>query len=604
MKPISSLPLFVLLFAHSVGALCQSSILPPNLAWKGKSEKLIVSPNHPWITPIEKSNFKTTPTYSETMAWLDKLCKESPIISKTTIGKSAQGREINLIIASLEPNPTAANLKNSQKPTLLVQAGIHSGEIDGKDAGMMLLRDLAFTPAKDLLQSVNFLIVPILNVDGHERSSRYNRPNQQGPSNMGWRTNSLNQNLNRDYMKLDSREISAVIEVINQYNPDFYMDIHVTDGADYQYDITYSFVGEYGQSPSISRWMNQTYVPNIESGLKAMGHIPGLFLEPVDADNYRKGQYDWAGGPNFSNCYADLRHLPGLLVETHSLKPYKQRVLGTYVLLNESLKIIGSKGKSLKDSIAKDLATNRVKIPVSWTTPDWSKPTTDSMMYLGISSKMELSGITNSEIVRWLGKKETHRVPLYKEIHPKTVIEKPKGYWVPAQYTEVLERLKKHGIQMDFSKEEKMVNCKLYRIQNHEFKKKPFEGRLQVTGTPILENGTLILPIGSAWISTNQPLGDLAMALLQPESPESFLGWGFFNSIFDRTEYMEEYIVEPLAQQMLNESPNLRTEFEAKKASDPAFAKNPYAILNWFYTKSLYADSQYLLYPVGIISEN
>jgi murein tripeptide amidase MpaA len=185
------------------------SILPQVMEWKGKSESLIAKATNPWITPTEKSGFVTTPTYVETMNWFKKLDAASPLISMVSIGKSDEGRDIYMIIASSEKMVTAAALKKSPKPLLFVQAGIHSGEIDGKDAGMMLLRDIAFGNKKHLLDKVNFLFIPILNVDGHERSSSYNRPNQRGPQNMGWRTNAQNLNLNRDYAKIDTREVSS-----------------------------------------------------------------------------------------------------------------------------------------------------------------------------------------------------------------------------------------------------------------------------------------------------------------------------------------------------------------------------------------------------------
>ena len=297
------------------------SILPPAIEWNGKSESLIAKPNNTWITPIEKSNFVTTPTYNETMSWLKKLADASPLLTMISIGKSVEGRDINMIIASTEKNITAAALKTSGKPLLLVQAGIHSGEIDGKDAGMMLLRDIAFGNKKDLLNKVNFLFIPILSVDAHERSSPYNRPNQRGPQNMGWRTNAQNLNLNRDYAKLDTKEIRSVIKVMNDYDPVLYMDIHVTDGADYQYDITFGGMGEQGYSPAIQHWLAKTYKPTADKDLIANGHIPGQLTNAFNGKDFSQGNIALNGGPRFSDSYGDSRHLASILVENHSLKP-------------------------------------------------------------------------------------------------------------------------------------------------------------------------------------------------------------------------------------------------------------------------------------------
>ncbi|MEJ7589846.1 MAG: M14 family metallopeptidase, partial [Ferruginibacter sp.] len=282
------------------------TFLPPAVDWKGKSEALIAKPNNPWITHAEKSNFVTTPSYNETMAWFKKLTEASPLLTMVSIGKSLEGRNIYMIIASTEKDVSSASLKKSAKPLLLAQAGIHSGEIDGKDAGMMLLRDIAFGNKKDLLNKVNLLFIPILSVDAHERSSPYNRPNQRGPENMGWRTNAQNLNLNRDYAKLDTKEIRAVIKVINEYDPVLYMDIHVTDGADYQYDITFGGLSQKGYSPAISHWLEKNFKPNADKDLKANGHIPGPLLNALNNMDFSQVNIVTTGGPRFSDSYGDL----------------------------------------------------------------------------------------------------------------------------------------------------------------------------------------------------------------------------------------------------------------------------------------------------------
>ena len=220
------------------------------------------------------------------------------------------------------------------------------GEIDGKDAGMMLLRDMTVRGTKrDLLEHANFLFVPIFNVDGHERTSRFGRVNQRGPEVMGWRTTAKNLNLNRDYAKADSPEMRAMIGALNQWLPDLYLDLHVTDGADYQYDITFGFNGRGGHSPAIVEWLEKTFTPAVTNDLAAAGHIPGSTDVPnwIDETDWLKGIKGWNAEPRFSTGYGDVRHLPTVLLETHSLKPYDQRVLGTYVYLESALRTSGQK---------------------------------------------------------------------------------------------------------------------------------------------------------------------------------------------------------------------------------------------------------------------
>ena len=597
------------------------SILPPVMDWHGKSEVLIANANNPWITATEKSGFVTTPDYKETMSWFKKLTDASPLLTMISIGKSVEGRDIFMIIASTEKKITAAALKKSAKPLLLAQGGIHSGEIDGKDAGMMLLRDIAFGNKKSLLDKVNFLFIPILSVDAHERSSPYNRPNQRGPQNMGWRTNAQNLNLNRDYAKLDTREIRSVIQVINDYDPVLYMDIHVTDGADYQYDVTYGGIGKQGYSNGIRNWLENTHKTFTGKDLTANGHIPGPLLNTFNNSDFSQGNIVTMGGPRFSDSYGDLRHLAAILVENHSLKPYKQRVLGTYVLLESTLKLLAISGQSLKEITQKDKAVRIAKFPVAWkvpqmkntvsfdtrsnpTTADTTVTATDSLKLLGIAAVIRKSSVTNSDYVEWQGKAVTTTVADYKSTEPLEFITRPKGYWVPASCDEVIARLKLHGIKMDIIAQPREVMVEMYRITDHVFEDdnhimQPFEGHMQVTGTTKAETRKQLFPTGSVYISTDQPLGDLAMMLLEPTSKDSYFSWGFFHSIFQRTEYMEAYVMEPMAKRMLDDSPALRKEFEEKKAADKAFANDQNAILTWFYSKTKYYDDRYLLYPVG-----
>jgi len=614
------LTLFTFCLLLVVSSTAQS-ILPPVMPWSGKSESLIAKSNNPWITHAELSNFVTTPDYKETMNWFKKLAAASPLLTMVSIGKSVEGRDIFMIIASTEKNISSASLKKSAKPLLLAQAGIHSGEIDGKDAGMMLLRDIAFGNKKSLLDRVNFLFIPILSVDAHERSSSFNRPNQRGPQNQGWRTNAQNLNLNRDYAKLDTKEIRSVINVMNEYDPSLYMDIHVTDGADYQYDITFGGLGKGGYSPAIRDWLENTYKRFVDKELTANGHIPGPLLNAFNDRDFSQGNIVTMGAPRFSDSYGELRHLPAILVENHSLKPYQQRVLGTYILLESSLKLLATEGKSLKQVTDTDKAVRKASVPMAWKVPQLKASAgvdlqsnqainhavpiaPDSLQLSAIASVIHRSTVTNSDYVEWLGKPATMTIADFKSSEPIDLIARPKGYWVPASCDEVIARLKLHGIQMNTISEPREVKVEMYRITNHVFEDdshtlQPFEGHMQVTGTTNTETHQQLFPAGSVYISTDQQLGDLAMVLLEPVSKDSYFSWGFFHSIFQRTEYMEAYVIEPLAKKMMDESPALRKEFEAKKAADKVFANDPNAILTWFYSKTNYYDTRYLLYPVG-----
>ncbi|MFP5247209.1 MAG: M14 family zinc carboxypeptidase, partial [Thermoanaerobaculia bacterium] len=229
-----------MLTALLLASALDTAILPPAIPWNGASRKLVVPANDPWITPSEKDQLRTTPRYDETVAYLKRLVAAAPQLKMVSLGKSGEGRDVWMVIASKERVFTPEGLR--KKPILFAQAGIHAGEIDGKDAGLMLLRDMTVRGTKrELLDGANFLFVPIFNVDGHERFNRFTRINQRGPEEVGWRTNARNLNLNRDYMKADSPEMHAMIRALDTWQPDLYVDLHVTDGADYQYDVTFGW---------------------------------------------------------------------------------------------------------------------------------------------------------------------------------------------------------------------------------------------------------------------------------------------------------------------------------------------------------------------------
>jgi hypothetical protein len=589
---MSRLYIVLCVFLPFIAKAQQEQILPPTLPWKGKSLELIAKKNNPWITPTEQNDFVKTPSYAETMSWFRKLSAASEVMEMITVGQSANGRKIEMVIVSLDKTFDKAALRSSAKPLLLVQAGIHAGEIDGKDAAMMLLRDIAFGTKRDLLKNVNLLFIPILNVDGHERVSPYNRPNQRGPENMGWRTNARNLNLNRDYSKLDSEEVSAVVQVMNDYNPSVYVDLHVTDGADYQYDITY---GNNAYSPAIAQWLTQTFRPAIDKGLRSSGHIPGPLVFASNDRDFTEGMMEFPYSPRFSTNYGDLRRIPSILVENHSLKPFKQRVLGTYVFLEALLQITGKESATLKKAIQSD-AQLRGDVTITWVSPE--KP--DTITFLGVESTLERSTVTTGDYVRWTGKSVTQKIPYRRVNKPGTTAKRPKAYWVPATYQNVIERLTKHGIKMEKITDAKTVDVDLYHLHDAKISNEPFEGHFNVTAKAQSKKHKETFYPGSVRIPTDQVLGDLVVYLLEPECPDSFLAWGFFPEIFSRTEYIEEYAIEPLARWMLEKDENLRKEFELKKKEEPEFVNDKTKVYAWFYERSSFYDNRYLVYPVGV----
>lgn len=579
-----------------------SAPLPPETPFDGSSRELAVDADHEWATPFEKGGLVDSPDYAATVDWLRRLVAASDRLQLLSLGKSLEGRDIWMVVASEEGASTAQALRSNGKPTVLAQAGIHSGEIDGKDAGMMLLRDMTVRGERgELLDRCNLLFIPILNVDGHERSSEYSRINQRGPARQGWRTNRRNLNLNRDYAKLDTPEIRHVVRVINEWQPDLYLDLHVTDGADYQYDLTYGFNDVHGWSPAISKWLGEQLQPTVDHALSEAGHTPGPLIFSANGVDLSAGMVAWTAPPRFSNGYGDARHLPTVLLENHSLKSFDRRVFGTYVFLQACMRATADGIDALRAAVAADQARRIERIPVGWTYP--STPTGETISFQGVRSELFDSDISGGQVVRWTGEPIEQEIPIVRYTEPIAIVDRPSAYYIPASWVDIAQRLRLHGVQMELVQRSQAVNCQMLRLPDAQLdtaNELPYEGHARtISGSPRIDERELVLPPGSYIVPTDQPLGTLVTLLLEPESPDSFFQWGFLLECLQRTEYAESYVMEPLARRMLEENPELKAEFEAALTTGPDLASDPAARLHWFYRRSPYFDAEFRLYPIG-----
>jgi len=573
------------------------SFLPPAPSWQGASQALIRDRADPWVTAFEADpGHDFSPDYVETRQWFDRLDAASPLIRIEPFGVSPEGREIYAVIASKD----GAKL-DPGKPLLLAQAGIHPGEIDGKDAGMMLLRDIAFNGKAGLLDKVNLVLIPILSVDGHERSGAYSRPNQRGPRIQGWRNTATNQNLNRDFLKLDQPEMQALKALHARYRPDLYVDIHVTDGMDYQYDVTYGFNGEDGvwsRSPAIARWLDATFKPAMNKSLEAEGHIPGELVFGIDEHDPKAGLSDGGLGERYSNGWGAAAHIPTILIENHSLKPHAQRVLGTYVFLETALKLLADKGTSLRAAIDEDRALRPAQVLANFVADD--RPTA-TRAFKGILYETYHSPASGRSEVRWLGKADPKpwALPFYGS-HPTLTLKRPTAYYVPSYRKDLIDRLKLHGITVEPLASSQTLPVEMLRLTDPKLAGRANEGHVQITVTQVTtEARDWTFPAGSVRVPTDQPLGDLAILLLEPQSSESFFAWGMIPEVLSRVEYIEPYAIAPLAEKMMAADPKLKAAFEAKLAAEPKFAADPEARLAWFYRRTPFYDDRHLLYPIA-----
>ena len=561
------------------------------------------------ITYYESSGCKETPRYDQMAAYCKLLESNSAVVKFTNFGISPQGRELPLLIVDKNSNFTPEAIKKSGNAVLLIQACIHAGESEGKDAGLTLLRDIITNKKMNsLLDHVTILFIPIFNVDGHERFSKYNRINQNGPVEMGWRTTANNLNLNRDYVKADAPEMKDWIRLFNKFNPDFFIDCHTTDGADYQYVVTYGMETEGNVDERIAKWEKDVYLKEL---------IPEMFknnypiLPYVMFRNWhdpRSGLYISATPPMLSQGYTNARNRPGLLIETHMLKDYKTRVSATYKMLENTIILLNKEYNNLHKIIEQaDNYTSSSEFRKDNYNLSYTVSTTDSTMvnFLGVEYTEEKSDLTGGSWFKYNNKKpETFSIPLFNKLKATEKVKLPEAYIFGQEWTKIIDLLKLHGIAYNVLTASKTVKVQLYKFSNIKWQQGSYEGRHAMDKfdiTTFEEEKTY--PKGSIIIDMNQPKARILITMLEPKASGSMAYWGYFDAVFEQKEYAESYVIEPLARKMLADDEQLRKEFEAKKVAEPEFAKDQQAIINWFYNKSLWQDKQMNVYPVGRIMD-
>ncbi len=538
-----------------------------------------------WLTVAEKTDYKKTSTYDEAVAFSKKLA---------------------LLIAATGGAFTPELARRQGKAVVLIQAGIHAGEIDGKDAGLALFRDIAITKTRaDLLKDVVILFEVIYNVDGHENSNPFMRINQNGPEEMGFRANATNLNLNRDYMKADAPETRAWLGLWNEWKPDAFIDCHVTDGADFQYNLTYEYAHFQEVSPSIKNWMDEHFDGNVVPKVQKEGNLLTHYVEFAGRE-ITSGIATFIATPRYATGYTPLRNRAGLLIETHVYKPYKSRVRGTYDTLRYFIDEIGKTKASL---FAANVITDTQTIERGKTYDDKRAfplrlDVTDKateIAFKGLDYKIDDSPISGGKRLVYGTTPKDYTIKKFDEGRVTASVAPPIGYILPAQYKDVIEVLKLHGIKYTTLNKPMTLEVDSYKLTEPKWATNSFENRITLACKPVAIKERRAYAAGSVVVSLDQDTANVAIHLLEPSGPDSFVYWGFFNSVFEQKEYGESYQIEKLAKEMLADDPKLKTEFETRLKED-AFAKNPRARLNFFYERSPYYLNQKVgIYPVGRI---
>jgi hypothetical protein len=556
-------------------------------------------------TFYEKSGCVATPSYDETVAYCQALDKASPFILYTTFGTSPQGRKLPLLILDADGRFDPISARKAGKLVLMVIAGNHPGEADGKDAGFMLFRDMVIHQQfGGMPENLTILFIPIFNVDGHERFGPYNRINQVGPEEMGWRTTAQNLNLNRDFLKADTPEMQAWLKLYSRWLPDFMMDIHVTNGADYQYVMTYGLETHGNMDEGLTRWTVDRFIPEMESQMESAGYPSFPYVMFRRWHDPRSGLRSGAAGPRYSQGYAAAHNRIGLLVENHSLKDFETRVSSTYELLRIVCRYLQEEAPALIElNELADLNTasatfRQEPLPMSFTSGK------DSIMidFRGVEYDAVTSDLTGGTWFKYYpDKPKTFQVPLFYQQIPSNFIKLPEAYIYPPEWSFITERLDWHGIRYSILEKPERIMVQSFIFRDYSWSRRPYEGRFSLTTAWDTIYEERLYPAGSVLVKTDQRSARLIAHMFEPASPDSYLSWGFFNTIFEMKEYFETYKMEEYARKMMADNPGLLEEFKAWVAENPEVQNNQWGQLEWFYRRSPYWDRQKDVYPVGKI---
>ena len=552
------------------------------------------------LTQAELTGFRKTETYDEVLAFLTRLERLSPYLRVSFIGPSEEGRRIPVVVASKEKLFEPGERYKSGKPVVLVLNSIHAGEVDGTDATLMLLRDIALTNRLDLLDGVTLVTVVVYNVDGHARLSAYNRPNQNGPEEMGFRTNARGLDLNRDFVKADAKETRALLALADAWKPDLFVDDHVTDGADFQAVLTVSYANEPVTPKPIGSWL-KAIVPKVLADVAEAGFAAGAaYVDFLDAGDPLKGFDSSVFSPRYSTGYFPLRNVPSILVETHALKPFGDRVRSNEVFLRSLLERTGRSAKDLLAAREKARAGARMAPPgspvVVAAVGDPACP--ESVDFPTYEWTEAVSPVTGRPVVRYdRTKKKTIRIPSLEHAKAAVTVPRPAAYLIPAGWGNVEDRLKAHGIRYEKLPTARTLAVGTYRVSGAVFGKTSYQGRVRVEAKIARAIETRAIPAGSLYVPLETELASVAIALLEPESPDSLFAWGELSSCLEEKEYMDTRVLDPLAEEMLAKDPKLKAEWEEKLA-DPKFASDARARHRFFYRKTPWFDEAVGLVPV------
>ncbi len=520
------------------------------------------------------------------------------MVQMQEMGHTDSGKPLHLITISSSGSHDFEDARKAGKTILLINNGIHPGEPDGIEASMMLARDLLSQKNKALLENTMIAIVPVYNIGGALNRNTTSRVNQSGPEAYGFRGNARNFDLNRDFIKADTRNTRSFYEIFHLVRPDIFIDTHVSNGADYQYAITHLATQHNKMGGAMGEYIYTEFTPKLERRMQDKNFPITPYVNVFNRTPDSRGFSQFLDNPRYSTGYTSLFNVLGFMIETHMLKPFDQRVEATYAFLLAILEIAAEEGddiRKLHRDVAPPVPGNLV--PIAWTNDQQRADTITFMGYEGEMRDSEVTGFPRLYYNR--DKPFSKKLPYYTYFTPSKEIIAPEGYIIPQGWHEVIQRLLMNQVILTPVTHDTTLNVETYTITGYETSQRPYEGHYPHSSVEVETKKEYVnVYKGDLIAYVNQPSGRFLIETLEPQATDSYFSWNFFDTILQQKEGFSPYVFEELAKDLLEENDALRSALEKKKSEDPEFAGNWYAQLSYIYEHSDYAEKSFLRYPV------
>jgi hypothetical protein len=548
-------------------------------------------------TQFEQSGGTESPAYAAIIDWWKKLDAQFPQVQLQAMGPSDAGFPLHLVLVSNDRDFDLASLRRKNKRIILVNNGIHPGEPDGIDASMLLVRDIV-TGKTTLPSNVVLAIIPVYNIGGCLNRSEFYRVDQEGPKEFGSRGNSQNLDLNRDFIKSDSKEARSFAEIFHLCDPDVLVDNHVSNGADYQHVMTLIASQHSKLGGAMGRFMNKSFEPGMYAAMKQKGYDLIPYVNSF-GDTPENGWPEFLEGPRYSSGYASLWHTFAFVPETHMLKPYNQRVMATYALMECFIDFTSKNSEAIKQARQqqKQAAIAATEFPLGWTV---DRSVSDERVYKGYQSgrkPSEVSGLPRLYYDR--SKPYEKTVKFYNTYNPKTTVKKPLAYIIPQGWWKVIDLLKINKVQMRQLSGDTAIEVEVYRIDDYKTAPRPNEMHHINSDVKVSASmRTMKFRKGDYLVPMNQVANRFVFEVLEPQSDDSYFAWNYFDGILGQKEGYSSYVFEDKAVEFLKNNPDVKKKLEDRRATDTTFAKSGSAQLNFVFQNTPYMEPDYLRYPV------